>query len=631
MAETPQDPATRALRLAQAEPGRSWAERLTRAKHQLPPDCPFEPVGVDGGVSWLIDAKGQLRGLGPKDLTRNGISSLVGTQQQWLLDNFPRAKRSRNGVSDSFRPEAVADRILAACTVMGFWQPRQMIRGRGAWLGEDGDLVLHLGDQLWIKGRLVPVGRRADYIYQLGMAMPRPARDAAGTTAAAEVMARLESWSLRRGLLDRHLLLGWICAAMVGGALEFRPHIWWTGESGTGKSTLQLLVGSLFQTSGIVKVSDATAAGVWQALGYDSIPAALDEMESEADASRSQSIIKLMRQATTGGVVLRGGADHKGTEFTARSCFAASAVVIPPMLPQDRNRMIQLDVQKLRGGLKPFSIDSLAELGRDLLRRVADHFPRIQRELLPLWRESLMAAGWPRRGADLYGTALACADAVLHDATPRELVAQLVTALEPTRMSAAADEAPEWRRCLDYLAQSSPDPGKREQTAIGQMILTASGYGGGSELDGPDPRMRSDEEAERASRDEDARRASRQLMGLGLKVMSTYRPETPGIVRWLAVANSHPRLAMVFQGSHWAALPGVPGGWRQALERTTDAWTAPRTQRFGSAASRATMVPLDALLAGLVGSEDPGVRDYRRERYRPDEAAEAPQIVAAES
>jgi phage/plasmid-associated DNA primase len=53
------------------------------------------------------------------------------------------------------------------------------------------------------------------------------------------------------------LLLGWIGAAFLGGALPWRPAGYLTGEAATGKSTLQALIKGLLGDSLVQAVDNS--------------------------------------------------------------------------------------------------------------------------------------------------------------------------------------------------------------------------------------------------------------------------------------------------------------------------------------------------------------------------------------
>ena len=201
--------------------------------------------------------------------------------------------------------------------------------------------------------------------------------------------------------------------------------------------------------------------------------------------------------------------------------------------------------------------------------------------------------------------------------------------LEEARLAHRADEAPTWRRCHDHMLAVPVDPMKRgEKRPIGSLVLQASGYGDASsrspEQDdgaGLDPAMRPEATAARLSTTPEALTAHDQLRAIGLRIDCQVPDQQPG-QRFLAVANGHPLLSEVYAKTDWGSQPGRPGAWRQALARTPGATQTGSATRFRGVASRAVLVPLEAVLAGLVGVErpDPNVEDHTRATYRPDEA-----------
>src|SRR5262249_55271596 len=159
----------------------------------------------------------------------------------------PRTRASKKGKPREVygvENERATAELMAACKVMGFWSPDDHVRGLGAWVGTDGDLVLHRGDHVFVRGQMAPLGRRGEYVYV--PRRPRPAlRSGPGAraviaSAAAELLARLDLFHWSRGSYDANLCLGWIGCGMLGACLPFRPHLWIAGEFGAGKSTFHL-------------------------------------------------------------------------------------------------------------------------------------------------------------------------------------------------------------------------------------------------------------------------------------------------------------------------------------------------------------------------------------------------------
>ena len=127
---------------------------------------------------------------------------------------------------------------------------------RGAARLPDGTVVYHLGDRLLVNGE--ERGLDLDTYYWL--AGPRIELAPAAKPEAARDIA--DAVMQYRWLTELHgkRMLGWIVAAIVGGALEWRPHIMLSAPAGAGKSwllseVLDRLMGTLLR-----RIADATPA-----------------------------------------------------------------------------------------------------------------------------------------------------------------------------------------------------------------------------------------------------------------------------------------------------------------------------------------------------------------------------------
>lgn len=568
----------------------------------LPEDCPVTPLGAENDGCWYLDALGQLRFLKARDHSRNNLVHLFSPLTAYIEAHDPWCRFDKDGNKKGIRPEAVADNLMKACASAGVWSPYAKVRGRGAWKGTDGDLVLHLGRRLWINGRMERCGMRGAFVYPVSAERPGPHPDAqrgGEDGPAAMLLARLRSWCWERPGLDDVLLLGWICAAMLGGALHWRPAVWITGDRGTGKSTLQELVKQLLvDGEGGYFGSDVSEAGIRQRVGYDSLPVCFDELEAEEDNQRVNKLIGLARQAASGGTILRGGSDHQGQDFIARFSVLYSSILVPPLRSQDLSRIAMLNLQPLRGGKPPLlRPDELAMLGQRLLRRMCDTWADWPARL-DTWREALVAVGYDARGADQYGTLLAAADLALHDAAPdSDSIAELVGQLQHAARIERAEEMPDWARCLQHITSSRADHWRNgEKLTFGTLVAIASNRAvmrpSGVEAGG-DP-MRPDQSDRTLAQD--------VLASYGLRVeVDTFPGGMPRVNDagewdgWLAVANAHAQLNGLFNGTHWAARSGASGVWRQTLARAPDS-TAGKPMWFRGVKQRAVMVPLRHVL-----------------------------------
>jgi hypothetical protein len=578
------------------------AVRLAKARGVLPQHCPFEPVGFDGDTYYMIDCKFQLRGVRPRDLGRQMIFSLAG-DKSWLAEAYPRWRQDKR--VEGFAAEKVSDDIMAACHLMGHWSPDQQIRGRGAWRGEDGDLILHRGDHLVIGGRRYEVGRHGEFVYPLRTALgdlpANPMPDGANGPAA-ELLARLDTFSWSRGTLDSYLALGWIVCAMLGGALDFRSHCFLTSDFSTGKSTVQTLLREVLGRLAIISVTNTSAAGLWQAFNCDSLPAGVDELEA---GDNHHELIKLARQASSGGRILRGDAHHRGAEFMIMSCFFCSAILMPPMPSQDLSRFHVFNLLPAAPGtvMRPFSIERLQNIGANLLRRVADHYKRLTAEVTPLFRARLQEYGYPRRSADLYAALFAGAEVALYDETSTKRLDRWLENhfMQTILADVRGDQTQEWERCFAFMCSTRIDYRRPDSPAIGELLaLVVRGLRqqiNGQAMQGRLFDVNGQETV--AADDESALASARnKLLALGLRVDVKIVGFGEPPVLTLLVANAHQGLAEVFRNTPWATLPNAAGGggWTQALRRMAGAKATEGSLRFKEGVkSRATILPLDEL------------------------------------
>jgi hypothetical protein len=462
-------------------------------------------------------------------------------------------------------------------------------------------LILHRGDHLMIRAHHVAVGRHGEFVYPMRpplMAIAPEPQAEGPHGAAAELLARLDTFMWSRGTLDSWLMLGWICAAMVGGALDFRPHSFVTGEFQAGKSTLQLLLQCVFGRLGIVSVSDTTAAAIWQAFQCDTLPAGIDEMEAEDDPMRWRALIKLVRQGSSGGRILRGDSQHHGAEFLIQSCFLCSAILPPPMPSQDASRFHVFNLLTPPPGtaIRPFSTDRLERIGAAVMRRMADHFRRLVAEVVPLFRDRLQEAGFPRRSADLYAALFGAADVSMYDETSTARLDRWLASkfLAEIHSDIVADYTPEFRRCLDYMRSSPFDPRRPDSPAIGELIHAVMRAMGRNARTYQQGRLFDMNGVETIAGDDDGSAASAQnrLLGIGLRVVVA--EEGLGLV----VANAHQGLAEVFRGTPWHTTSNAAGGggWSHALRRAPGAKPVGAVRFRQGVQSRSLWLPIDQVL-----------------------------------
>lgn len=552
-----------------------------RKRDGLPEGCSVMALGKHGQRHFYLDALHQLIELGPRDHSRNHIAAIFAPNNHEPARFWPRKKeiKEKNDagdvvskwVTDGFKADAATDSLMKACAMCGVWDPRSRVRGLGAWEDEDGSLVMHCGDGLVTPAGDLPTGAIGRYVYPSEPSIPRPHDDPAGSIAdegvAVDLQDHLGTWRWDRPEVDPWLMMGWIGAAFIGGALTWRPMVTVTGDKSTGKSTLHRLIGHIFGDE-ILRTADCTAAGLTSAIGLGSIPVAIDELEADAENKRQQDVIRLMRIASSGDRKLRGSSDQKGSEFEVRSCFLISAILIPPLEPQDRSRLAILRLNPFKPGVVPPEIDAAfwRDAGRRIKRRMADQWPRLQK-VLSAFELALARSGHDGRGCNQFGTLLACAHVLAFDDEPEQ--AQLdewAARLDPKDLREIADTKSNAESCLDYLGQSTPEVykggSKRTVSALVEMAMRTT------------PAFEQQEVAKDA------------LAAGGLAIVA---PRKHGGRSFLAVPNEHRLVAALFEGSTWAG-----GGWAEALGRLEHARNNEVAKITGKAC-RVTLVPVDEI------------------------------------
>lgn len=435
----------------------------------LPPDCPVTPIGKDGTVSYFIDSLDQLRGVASKDWNGNAIVDLFAMRPHfvsWAWPKWSEGKKGKSPIILGFDVRDVTTCLVKQAAKRGLFDPSERVRGRGAWVARE-QLIWHSGDLLWaVSGRKLESSRPGEidgmfYPRRPPIMRPWPEPVDPDDTPAHAIYKALCTWTLERGPLDAVLIVGAIGCMLLSGALPHRPHLAFMGDFGVGKSALQTLVQSVL-ASALHRAGNASEAGIRQRLGLDAMPVALDEFEAKADNMRAKAILDLARISYDGQRLWRGGQDHKGVEFQARSSFLCSGIQLPPMNSADRSRFAVLNLGKIdakRMGDPPV-INQAS--GRMLLRALMDAWPRFP-AVHDDWRRTLRQAGLSDRAQNTYGILLAVAqlllgEAALEDAglpvTEAERLGLLVAAATAEER---ASQTPNWRDCLERLLGSPID------------------------------------------------------------------------------------------------------------------------------------------------------------------------------
>lgn len=302
--------------------------------------APYQPLGTDHGRNYYISrGTRQVVEISASHHTSGALLHLA-PLQHWEL-NYPGTKGANWNMA--------ANALLRQCERAGIYDAGR-VRGRGAW-HDAGRVVLHLGDRLIVDGREVELADlTTDYIYEaapilrFGRAKPLRAAEAVKLRDLCNALnwERPESGTL---------LAGWLVIAPICGALNFRPHICLTGQSGSGKSwCYEHLIATVLGDAALALASKTTEAGIRRALGSDARPVLLDEFEArdQRTTDAAQAVLDLCRymSSETSATIAKGNARGGTDYFRPRSCVLLSSIGVITKEYADKNRFTNLTLLK---------------------------------------------------------------------------------------------------------------------------------------------------------------------------------------------------------------------------------------------------------------------------------------------
>lgn len=547
--------------------------RRKPAPEKLPNDgeCPVKALGLKGTDYYFLDASGQFITFAAKDLGRLNIIALFGGDK-YLVQTWP-AFGKDGEPNGKFNHDRLGPVLIESCNKMGLFDPAERMRGPGTWCDEKGNLLFHCGDVLWVgdpeltaKAQRGNTGLRGRYLYPGSPSLPEPIMAAKPLDAASALLDKIETWNFVRGEVDARLMLGWVGAALLGAAPSWRPMCWLTGDRGTGKSTLLKLVKWVIGPHGMISSADATAAGISQRVANSSRPVGIDELEASDDNRRAKDIIGLARIASSGDSKDRGSPGGTAVSFQVRNCFLFSSIIIPPLRPADRSRIMVLELKPIEKRIAEEAAASVDDDEEDALLGNAEQWDKIGRQLrgrlmlgwpryratFRAYRRALLAAGHDDRGADQYGALGAAYDLLMFDALAPDAADLWAKGLPAKTMSETSGAESDAVSCLNHLLSATP------QTFIKGSTETVAHH------------LRQAKDDLEMNLLEDKSDALRTLAKIGMRLNRKFDPMRPANEKpeWeVAIANTHSGLAHLFQGTQWGATAGSSTAWPQMFNR----------------------------------------------------------------
>lgn len=365
-----------------------------------------------------------------------------------------------DSISDSKMALLIQDMLMKACKKKGQFNDKKLVRGAGAWR-DAGRIIVHCGDEVYVDGvPMKPKDVDSGYVYVSSLKVMDVGDEVLDDEAAKKLVeiCAMPKW---RSPLSGVLLAGWLVVAPICGALDWRPHIWITGEAACGKSTiLKEIIKNILSGISIDYDSISSQAAIREEMGYAARPVVFDEADNSSSGKNSSidDIIFLARSASSGGPIGKSG--QKKIEF--RSCFCFSAVNSSVYTLQDESRISFLTLNKPHGiddGANFRKFNSLVAstfkdgYSKKLLARTIDNM-RPLLDTIGVLREVAYEKMDDARAADQISTMLG-GYWLLHttEVIPKEKAEELISEyswVDHTTVTAKSD--PE--RLLQYIAMS---------------------------------------------------------------------------------------------------------------------------------------------------------------------------------
>lgn len=518
---------------------------------------PFRLLGMDDGIMRYMPDNGQhIVSISPAGHTKNNLMQLA-PLTAWA-DTFP-AKQGAEW-------DAAVNCLIQMSQSLPRFDPRS-IRGRGCWIDGE-DVIYHAGDKLAVNGRAKPIPAYPSptgAIYESGLSIAIDTEDAAKNNESARIIELCDALCWDQPLYGK-LLAGWMALAPICGAMTWRPHVWVTGASGSGKTWIMgNVVNPLVGKSSVFVQGNTSEAGIRGQLGSDALPVLFDEAEAEniRSACRMESVMELARQASSesGAGIVKGTQNGGSITYMVRSMFCFSSIGVAAVKKADTSRISALtlrksDSQEQFARVKAIWRDTTAipaYCARFRARAVRN--AKVTRKNSDTFSQCSVDFTGDKRSADQIGTLLAGAYSLT---STKEITPEAAT---------------EWLRKQDWSGFKVDAIDADENQCLAHLLSSIIRV----ERSGGAENISIDEAVSRVRGDINPDPERLALMRIGIKAEHSE----------IHVANNHQGLERVFSNTAWAGAK-----WRGQMLRI-DGAVAPKTpMRFGaSVLQRVVTIP----------------------------------------
>ncbi len=475
-----------------------------------------------------------------------------------------------------------ANELINTCHAKGVYNPK-LIRGAGAWYDRQ-RVVLHLGDHLLVDQKKMSISEiESRYIYEAGPPAEYLNMDPFSNKEANKLQQICDSLQWEKSIFGKYLA-GWCAIAPICGALDWRPHIWITGGSGTGKTyTMKNVVKPILGHAALHAQSATTEAGLRQSMGTDAWPIIFDEIEAENKEGqrRVEVILELMRQASsdTGARILKGSTSGKALSYEIRSCFCLASIGVNIGQYADVSRITVLSLRQDQQLSPSERAEKFNDLNKLLSKTLSDEYCAALRSrsilLIPIIRKNAKVFSKAvaihlgnQRIGDQIGVLLAGAFSLT---SQKEI--DFDTAMAWIKNQEWDEHTPDdidtdERCCLTYILESTMKISYHERS-IGELLISQNDFSDDNSDFFPGENKSS------GLKLDDIKKG---LARHGIKLQD----------KKVIISDSHSALKRIMSGTSW------PKNWGRILRRINNAEIMKST-RFNGISTRATVLEWDSI------------------------------------
>jgi len=304
----------------------------------------------------------EIIGVKAKDLTSAAMMFQISTREFWSS----RFLNEKNIIDWAM----AADYVIHQCALRGVWDPARCL-GRGTWKINDQHFAVNYGDRIEIRPFFPLDGEpvrtftnftdaellesRSVYISASSINGPSTSAFTGGNDERLlkfySIMKSIPWQMAGSGFYDK-LMIGWMVVSPLAGLLKWRPHIWFAGERGSGKSwIISEIIRKIIGQWSVNLSSITTEPGLRRTLRGDALPIIFEEasVTDANDMLRIAAILKLARVASSQdglNTIVQTDGDLRPVSWTICNSFLVSAMDTHLSASADETRFAVLRITK---------------------------------------------------------------------------------------------------------------------------------------------------------------------------------------------------------------------------------------------------------------------------------------------